>query len=141
MAHFLASVCRQTVHEIGVGLGECQQLGVDLIRCHFLEALLGFGFVAHRYPHICVDRVSVFDRYFGVICVGEVDWQAVGFQCIHHGLLGLVAIRAGDNDFHAEHRCSQDPGIGHVAGAVSEESDFLTFECTDIHAIRRVALE
>ncbi len=73
LADFFARVGGEAVHEVGAGLGKCEEFGVHLIRRHFLETLRGFGFVAHRDPYVGVDHIGIFDRFLGISGIGKVD--------------------------------------------------------------------
>src|SRR5450759_4403756 len=97
---FLTAMGRQAMHRDGVGSGEIEQLVVDLTVSEGGEPRMSLLLLAHRYPHVGVDRVGVLNELAGIVSDddasvpdrGELLGKCAGLRS------GPVPIRMGEPD-------------------------------------------
>ena len=122
--NLLAAIGGQAVHDESVGLGELHEGLVDLITLQDFEARSGFGFLAHRNPHVGVKHIRAFGGGFQVFGADDVATSA-----LQDSGLGLEFFWRGDAEFKAEFGRGKNPRDRHVARAVADERDDQTFQC------------
>ena len=115
---------RQAVHELGArGAAGLHHFGVDLIRQQQLDAVgPGFHRLAHRYPHVGVDKVDALDRFFRVF--GEGDARAAfgseGLALLNQLFQWPQGFRCGYAHVHAQFGADQQQRIAHVVARVAQ---------------------
>jgi len=139
-ADLLAAVGGQTVHEHGARIGARHQRLVHDEAREVALALVGLCLLSHGRPDIRVDAVRTRGGLARVVRDLDARHDAVAefLGCLtrgrDHAGIGLVALRCGDGDVHADPDGALDDGVGHVV-AVTDVSELLADEHGAIEAL------
>lgn len=116
------------MHEQGFRFGLPEEVGADPVGIHQSKSVLCILFTSHADPNISVDYVGILDRFAGVRRVSPAWSEILVLAKVGDLFTGLVLHRATERDFEVPECSGENPGVGHIAGGVSEEGDLLAFE-------------
>src|SRR5690606_23387061 len=119
-SHFFTTVCRQAVHEDGVGVGHGHHFGVYTPVGEGLAALFVLGLETHAGPDVGGDQVRATGGFHGIVELA----QNIGSNL--SGALGveLVAPGRGDVQGETEKLRRLQPSVGHVVGVADPGNGF-----------------
>ncbi|MOA12975.1 hypothetical protein D3C78_1330010 [compost metagenome] len=115
---------RQAVQEFDVRVtGQFHHRHIDLIRLQQRDTLLpGFFRLAHRYPHVGIQKVRVLHPFGNVFGQGDLG-AGLFCQCLalcHQLRLWPAGLRRHQSQVHARQGGSFQQGVAHVVAGVAK---------------------